>query len=139
VKTVVISRISGIKISRIFCAARCAASEYRRDGEGSGYHHRQREDALAACPPHVAGSACARAGRKLEQPIDFCKGEKAMVVTCEEVWREISNYIEEQVDPALRAAIEEHFRDCKHCITVMEGTRNVTQLQGDACLLEVPV
>jgi len=62
-----------------------------------------------------------------------------MVVTCEEVWREISNYIEEQVDPALRAAMEEHFRDCKHCTAVLDGTRNVIQLYGDERLLEVPV
>src|SRR3989454_10159856 len=62
-----------------------------------------------------------------------------MVVTCEEVWRDISNYIEEQVDPALRAAMEEHFRDCKHCTAVLDGTRNVIQLYGDERLLEVPV
>src|SRR5207253_3792018 len=131
--------ISWRKISRSFHAARCAASEYRRDGEGAGHHRRQREDALIARPPHVAGFACPRAGRKLEQPIEFCKGEKAMVVTCEEMWREISNYIEEEVDPALRAAMEEHFSDCKHCTAVLVGTRNVIQLYGDERLLEVPV
>jgi len=61
-----------------------------------------------------------------------------MVVTCEEVWREISNYIEQEVDPDLRAAMEEHFRQCKHCTAVLDGTRNVIQLYGDERLLEVP-
>ena len=27
-----------------------------------------------------------------------------MVVNCEEVWREISNYLEDDVEPSLRAA-----------------------------------
>ena len=34
-----------------------------------------------------------------------------MVVSCEEVWREISNYLEGEVDPGLRAAMDEHFVD----------------------------
>ncbi|HZD06843.1 MAG TPA: zf-HC2 domain-containing protein, partial [Candidatus Limnocylindrales bacterium] len=61
-----------------------------------------------------------------------------MVVTCEEVWREISSYIEQEVDPVLRTAMEEHFRQCKHCTAVLDGTRNVIQLYGDERLLEVP-
>jgi len=49
-------------------------------------------------------------------------------------------YIEEQVDPALRAAMEEHFRDCNHCTAVLDGTRNADPLcYGDERLLEVPV
>ena len=31
-----------------------------------------------------------------------------MVVTCEHVWRDISNYFEGDVDPVLRQALEEH-------------------------------
>ena len=44
-----------------------------------------------------------------------------MVVSCEEVWREISNYLEGDVDPSLRASMEEHFRDAstaQPCSTV---------------------
>jgi len=51
-----------------------------------------------------------------------------MVVSCEEVWREISNYLEGEVDPGLCAAIQEHFRGCKHCTAVLDGTRNVIEL-----------
>ena len=61
-----------------------------------------------------------------------------MVVNCEHVWREISNYLEGEVDPALRVAMEEHFTGCKHCTAVLDGTRNVVQLYGDERLLEVP-
>jgi anti-sigma factor RsiW len=62
-----------------------------------------------------------------------------MVVSCEQVWREISNYLEGEVDPNLRAAMEEHFRGCKHCSAVLDGTRNVIQLYGDERMFEVPL
>ncbi|MGA2425690.1 MAG: zf-HC2 domain-containing protein [Terriglobales bacterium] len=62
-----------------------------------------------------------------------------MVVSCEEVWREVSNYLDGEVDPALRVAIEEHARGCRHCTAVLDGTRNVIQLYGDERMLEVPL
>jgi len=62
-----------------------------------------------------------------------------MVVNCETVWREISNYLDGEVDPTLRAAVEEHVRGCQHCTAVLEGTRNVVQLYGDERMLEVPL
>jgi len=62
-----------------------------------------------------------------------------MVIRCEEVWREISNFVEGEVDPALRAAMEEHFRGCKRCTAVLDGTRNVILLYGDDRMFEVPL
>jgi len=62
-----------------------------------------------------------------------------MVVNCEEVWREVSNFLENDVDPSLRAALEEHFRVCKHCTAVLDGTRNIIQLYGDERMFEVPL
>src|SRR5882762_3142645 len=62
-----------------------------------------------------------------------------MVVNCEHVWQEISNYLEGEVDPALRATMEAHFKECKHCTAVLDGTRNVVQLYGDDRLFELPV
>jgi hypothetical protein len=62
-----------------------------------------------------------------------------MVVKCEEVWREVSNYLEGDVSPDLRAAIDEHVRGCKGCTAVLDGTRNVVQLYGDERMLEVPL
>jgi len=61
-----------------------------------------------------------------------------MVVNCETVWKEISNYIEGDVDPALRVGMDEHFRSCKRCASVLAGTRNVIQLYGDERMIEVP-
>ena len=62
-----------------------------------------------------------------------------MAFSCEHVWREVSNYLEGEVDPALRAAIEEHIRGCRHCKAVLDGSRNVIALYGDDRVLEVPV
>jgi hypothetical protein len=61
-----------------------------------------------------------------------------MVVNCEHVWREVSNYLENDLDPATRAAMEAHFKECKHCTAVLNGTRNVVELYGDDRLFELP-
>jgi anti-sigma factor RsiW len=61
-----------------------------------------------------------------------------MVVNCEHVWREISNYLDGEVDPETRFAIELHFAQCKHCTAVLDGARNVVQLYGDDSLFELP-
>jgi Putative zinc-finger len=61
-----------------------------------------------------------------------------MVVNCEQVWREVSNYLEGEVDPTLRSAMDEHVRTCARCKSVMAGTRNVVALYGDERMLDVP-
>jgi hypothetical protein len=62
-----------------------------------------------------------------------------MEISCEQVWREASNYLDGEVDPALHAAVEEHVRGCKRCAAVLDGTRNVVQLIADERVLELPL
>ena len=62
-----------------------------------------------------------------------------MVVSCEEVWREVSNYLDGETEPGLRVAIEEHVHGCKRCTAVLDGTRNIIQLYGDERMLEMPL
>ncbi|MGA8835035.1 MAG: zf-HC2 domain-containing protein [Candidatus Sulfotelmatobacter sp.] len=59
-------------------------------------------------------------------------------ISCEEVWREISNYLEDATSAELRARMEEHFKGCKHCTAVLDGTRNVVRLVGAAGAFELP-
>ena len=59
-------------------------------------------------------------------------------ISCEEVWREVSNYLEGETNAELRARMEEHFKGCKHCTAVLDGTRNVVRLVGDATAFELP-
>lgn len=61
-----------------------------------------------------------------------------MVVNCEQVWQEISNYLEGEVSPELRGALEAHFRECRHCTAVLDGTKNVVHLYADDRLVELP-
>jgi hypothetical protein len=57
---------------------------------------------------------------------------------CEQVRREISNYVDGDVDAGMRAAMDEHFQTCAKCASVLVGTRNVVALYGDERVIEVP-
>ncbi len=62
-----------------------------------------------------------------------------MVIDCADVWREISNYLERDIDPTLKRAIEEHLAQCRHCQAVLDGVRNVAKLYGDGKMFVPPV
>lgn len=59
-------------------------------------------------------------------------------ISCEEVWREISNYVDSEVDAGLRARMEAHFKGCAHCKAVLDGINNVVMLVGDGVEYELP-
>jgi hypothetical protein len=59
-------------------------------------------------------------------------------LNCEQVWREISNYVDGEVDAGLHAAMQEHFRACSKCASVLAGTRNVIRLYSDERMMEAP-
>ena len=59
-------------------------------------------------------------------------------VNCEHVWREISNYLEDDVEASFRSRMDEHFQTCSACRSLLEGTRNVIQLYSDERMIEVP-
>ena len=61
-----------------------------------------------------------------------------MVVTCEQVWQEVSNYLDGDVSAELRAALEVHVKDCNRCRAVLEGTQNVVSVYADDRVLQVP-
>ena len=64
--------------------------------------------------------------------------KRPIEIDCLEVWRQISNYLEGEVDSALRASMVSHFKDCAHCSAVLDGTRNVMKLVGDGKAFEIP-
>jgi anti-sigma factor RsiW len=59
-------------------------------------------------------------------------------ISCLEVWREISNYVDNEVDPGLRARMEAHFKVCAHCKAIVDGTQNVVKLVADGVEYQVP-
>jgi len=63
---------------------------------------------------------------------------RVIEISCLEVWREISNYIEDGVDAELRARMEAHFKVCAHCTAILDGTRNVVKLVTDGVEYPMP-
>ena len=69
------------------------------------------------------------------------KGEGCMSIieiSCVEVWREISNYLDGEISAELRERMRAHFEACAHCSAVLDGTRNVVQLVGDGRTFPMP-
>lgn len=64
---------------------------------------------------------------------------KIVEISCIEVWREISNYLEGIVDAELRQRMEAHFKVCHHCKAILDGTGNVVKLIADGEPFEVPI
>ncbi|HYG99744.1 MAG TPA: anti-sigma factor [Terriglobales bacterium] len=63
---------------------------------------------------------------------------KVIEISCIEVWREISNYLDEVINPELRQRMEAHFDVCRHCKAILDGTGNVVKLIADGEPFEVP-
>jgi hypothetical protein len=58
--------------------------------------------------------------------------EKTIVeISCYEVWRHISDYVDNDIEPGLKARMESHFEHCRDCQAVLDGTRNIVALIGD--------
>ncbi len=62
-----------------------------------------------------------------------------MVIHCKDVWREISNYLENDLDPALRREIELHLATCKHCAALLDSTLNVLVRIADERTFHLPL
>lgn len=61
-----------------------------------------------------------------------------MEMNCESVWKKVSDYLEGELEPGERAALEQHIAGCPRCTAVWEGVKNVSRLYGDKRAFEVP-
>ena len=59
-------------------------------------------------------------------------------MNCQEVWRDISDYIDEDVDPVQRTALDRHFAECRHCTALLGSMRNLIVLYRDDRVLTLP-
>jgi hypothetical protein len=59
-------------------------------------------------------------------------------ISCLEVIRELSNYVDKDVTPQLREQIVAHLPGCLHCTAVYEGLRNTVTLTGDGRAFDLP-
>ncbi len=60
------------------------------------------------------------------------------IIICEDVWRDLSNYIDDELDSTKRTAMEQHFAECAQCAAILEGTCNVIRLYRDERTLSLP-
>jgi anti-sigma factor RsiW len=59
-------------------------------------------------------------------------------LNCRKVWREISNYLDGEVDQELRARLEAHFKKCPRCSAVLDDTRDIVKLVGEGIEFRLP-
>ena len=59
-------------------------------------------------------------------------------ISCFEVWRRLSDYVDDEVEPGLKARLTFHFARCRDCKALLDGTRNVVALIGDEKSFELP-
>jgi putative zinc finger protein len=61
-----------------------------------------------------------------------------MEISCLEVIRELSNYIDKDVGAELRSEIDAHLPKCAHCTAVYDGLRNTVSLMADGRSFALP-
>lgn len=49
-------------------------------------------------------------------------------MNCRNVVRELSSYLDEDLDPALRQAIEQHLGNCEDCHLLVDTTKKTIQI-----------
>jgi hypothetical protein len=56
------------------------------------------------------------------------------LLTCKQFLQELSDYLEEHVDPAVRTEIERHVNECPNCWVVCDTTRRTLKVfKGMEC------
>ncbi len=60
-------------------------------------------------------------------------------LNCKDVWREISNYLDDDLPSTTRNRIEAHLAQCRHCAALVDSTRNIIILIADEKMFELPV
>ncbi|MCX7425416.1 MAG: zf-HC2 domain-containing protein [Planctomycetia bacterium] len=57
---------------------------------------------------------------------------------CEELLAALGDYVDGQLDPALREAFEQHIRGCAICEVVIDNIRNTITLYSAGVPVEMP-
>ena len=61
-----------------------------------------------------------------------------ITLSCEEVRREISNYLDDDMSSSLRRLLETHLEQCRKCAVLLDSTHNVLVLLADEQRFELP-
>jgi hypothetical protein len=66
------------------------------------------------------------------------RSEETMAINCRRVWRDVSDYIDDELSPAQRPAFERHFAECRNCAVLLDGMLNVIAICRDERVLAPP-
>jgi len=61
------------------------------------------------------------------------------MVNCQTVLQELSNFIDHEIDPALRAEIENYLKSCHRCSVLHDSLRKLVVIVVDERTFEIPV
>ena len=61
-----------------------------------------------------------------------------ITLSCEEVRREISNYLDDDISPRMRRLLDAHLEQCRKCAVLLDSTHNVLVLLADEQRFELP-
>jgi anti-sigma factor RsiW len=61
-----------------------------------------------------------------------------IALSCEEVRREISNYLDDDISPSMRRRLEAHLEQCRNCAILLDSVHNVLVLIADERRFELP-
>ena len=59
-------------------------------------------------------------------------------MTCQEVQRELSDYLDRELPLEVCAEMQNHFRTCERCAALLQETRDIVLALGDERLVDVP-
>jgi len=59
------------------------------------------------------------------------------MVSCDKLLQELSNFIDNDIDPALRAEIERHLRSCRRCAVLADSVKKIVSIIADEKVFEI--
>ena len=60
------------------------------------------------------------------------------MITCEEFFAELGNYVENRVSPELRRELEQHWHHCRQCDALYDSTLKAIKLVAESNSFELP-
>jgi anti-sigma factor (TIGR02949 family) len=60
------------------------------------------------------------------------------LISCEEVLRAISDFLDGELEPDFCARVERHLAECAHCTAILDGARNLLTLVGHPEAIQLP-
>jgi hypothetical protein len=64
--------------------------------------------------------------------------QQGFEISCQEVWREVSNYIDGDVSQELRQRIEAHVQKCRRCFLLIDETSSMVRLVANGTSFDLP-